>query len=208
MEKKSAITSEQRQYIIEHTDQYPREKLAKDAGVSHYTLYRVLRELGATNPHNPIRSLRCKEAVEKLWATHSGKEISELTGFSVSFITQWKNKLKLEHDEETKKRIRNKITVAAQSARANGNSHEKAAKTWKRRRKAAELLFLSGLPTGTKFKFRKYPAKVYKAIHNLTSKYDYFLGEDLYTVYYDEQTKRTPMEHLYTKRYKLKFEQA
>lgn len=205
----SKITEEQRQYIIDHIDDYPRYKVAKDAGVNMRTMYRVIRAAGGKI--SPPQSEQHKEIVTRLWATHSAAEIKEETGLSGDCVMYWVKKLNLKHSQATEERIRKKSLDAANKALLKESVREKRAASWKRTRKLDYIRFIGGQKQNTKFKFAKYPERIHKAIWKLENIYGYFQDEEAggyYTMYYDEQTKRTPMEHLYIKRYGLKFEQA
>lgn len=205
----SKITEEQRQYILNHIDDYPRIKVAKDAGVSIRTMYRVIRAAGGKI--SPPQSEQHKEIVTRLWATHSAAEIKEETGLSVDCVMYWAKKLNLKHSQATEERIRKKSLDAANKALLKESVREKRAASWKHTRKLDYIRFIGGQKQNTKFKFAKYPERIHKAIWKLENIYGYFQDEEVggyYTMYYDEQTKRTPMEHLYIKRYGLKFEKA
>ncbi len=134
-----------------------------------------------------------------------------MTGFSRERICYWVKKLGLEHNEATKERIkRNRLEALALGKK---NVYRvKVIQAIKRKRKIDELRILSGLPQLTKLHFKKYPNNnYYQAIYRLISKYGYFQDEEvggIYTLYYDELTKRAPREHLFVKRYGLKFEKA
>lgn len=189
---------------------YPRYKVAKDAGVSPSTMYRIIQEVGGklAMPKQEIY----KDTVTRLWATHSASEIEEATGLAKSRIIEWAKRLGLKHTQATEDRLKRKKADASVKARRNiEDFQERKSKSWKRTRKLDYLRFISGQEQQTKFQFPKYPERVYKAIYHLVNNYGYFQDEEVggcYTMYYDEQTKRTPKEHLYIERYGLKFEQA
>lgn len=211
MEHFRNITPEQRQYVLDHINDHPRTAVAKAAGICASTLYRIVRENGGDIDHTKsLPNNKCKEAVLKLWPRYSAREIHSMTGFTYSRIIAWKTRLGLEHDEETRLRLEKKCYDARMEGRKKVNQAARAA-VWKKRRKLDELRYMSGMETKTKFRHKRWPKKTYKAIFHLTKHLDYFLDEEVggdYTLFYDEETKRSPFEQHYIEKYRLKFQQA
>lgn len=191
------ITEEQRQYILRHRHERPYTKVAKDAGVSLNTLYLTLRKQGAMTKISEQWGEQRKKAaliVPKVYATMGEREIEKKYGIHRYYISQVAKRLGLKHSQETISRLRQKGGIMVQQV-------------WK----AERTRVLSGQPQVTNIKFAKRPYRVTVAIKRLTDVYNYFTDEEvggLYTMYYDEDTKRTPNEHTFTKRYGLKFEKA
>ena len=70
---------------------------------------------------------------------------------------------------------------------------------------------MSGLPQKTKMRIATRPTKAYKAIWYLVNMRNYFRDIEVggrFTLYYDEQTKRSGKEDYYTKSCGLTFEQV
>lgn len=192
------ITKEQKQYVLEHQNEKPYTKVAKDAGISINTLYNILRKQDRSTLRKRERWREQKEKaariVPELYATMGEREIEKEYGIDRHFISQVAKRLGLKHSQETTSRLRQKGGIKAQQV-------------WK----ADRTRFLSGQPQLTNFRIVKYSYKLKLVINRLIRVYNYFTDEEvggLYTLYYDKDTKRTPRENIYSKRYGLKFEQA
>lgn len=192
------ITEEQRRYVLEHQNERPYTKVAKDAGISIRTLYSVLRKQDRSTLRKKERWSMQKEkaarVVPELYAAMSEREIEKEYGIDRHFIRQVAKRLGLKHSQETISRLRKKGGLKTQQV-------------WK----ADRTRYLSGQPQLTKFRIAKYSHKLRLVVNRLIRVYNYFTDEEvggLYTLYYDEDTKRTPNEHTFSKRYGLKFEKA
>lgn len=63
-----------------------------------------------------------------------------------------------------------------------------------------------GMPQQTKLKVIQEPKKTHMAMNRLTGIYHYFVNcRYPFTVFYDEQTRRTTKEHYFEKKYGLRF---
>lgn len=209
--KRNKLIEEEKNMILLHLNDRPRSKAAQLCGVSESTFYSYVKLYGGEiaeylNKKNPLY----EEIVRANYPTMSASEIADKFPISKGRVIAVAKRLGLQHTPETEKRLYEKVRGKSLGARTT-ESFQQQVETWKKTRKMEHLRFLSGLPQQTKFHFASMPEKTTKAIWHLTTKYNYFRDEKiggLYTLFYDEQTHRTPMEHLYTKRYGLKFKEA
>lgn len=204
----SRISEDKYKYIIAHLNDRPRVKVARDAGVSRDTVIRMAKKYGGDlNYSRAVPNEYYKSITAQYYATMSSREISDKFNIPYDSVLRWKRRLGLEHDEATVIRLKRKMADALVAANKVGKNH----KTWEQRRRLDELRVMSVLPQKTKHTFRKYPRRIYRAIWQLEKYYNYFRDDEvggLYTMYYDEKTKRTPKENLYIERYGLTFKQA
>lgn len=205
------ISKEKQKFIREHLNDRPRTKYARLCGVDMSTYYRYVRKFGGELKHElSMPNEYYKETTRKYWATMSASEIRDAYGVPKSKAIYWAQRLGLKHTPETEQRLKDKMVKSSVGAR-NEESHKKASITWKKNRRLDELRVMSGLPRETKFHLKRYPQKTRLAIWHLERRYNYFRDEEvggLYTLFYDEETKRTPREQYYIDKYHLKFEQA
>lgn len=140
----------------------------------------------------------------------SAREIEKEFNVPKGRVIAIAERLGLKHTPETEERLQKKIRERCLGARTQ-ESFQRQVETWKKTRKMEHLRFMSGMKQQTNFRFAKMPERTYKAIWCLETKYNYFRDEEvggLFTLFYDKQTRRTPKEHLYIKRYGLKFKEA
>lgn len=197
--------------ILLHLNDRPRSKAARLCGVSEFTFYSYVKLYGGEiaeyqNKRNPLY----EEIVRANYPTMSASEIADKFPIPKGRVTAIVKRLGLKHTPETKERPKRKTRERCLSARTP-DSFRRQVETWKKTRKMEHFRFMSGMPQQTKFRFATMPERTYKAIWNLTTRYNYFRDEEVggpYTLFYDNQTHRTPMEHLYIKRYGLKFKEA
>lgn len=68
---------------------------------------------------------------------------------------------------------------------------------------------LSGMKPTTKMRVAILPNRVYSAMYRLRRVYNYFLVDgEPYTLYYDNETKRSKREDYYFKKYRINFAKA
>lgn len=198
------LTQEQMDYIKAHINDYPRKEVAKTAGVTAHTLYKYIAILGGTKIDNKLN----KETIRKIsdmYKTMTAREISELLDIPISTILRQVSKFGLEHDEETKIRIRKERN---KSLRNYWNKEKYASKGRKlhMQYKMDELRVLSGKPQETRLRIRKLSPKALIAKMYLRKSYNYFYSDgEPFILCYDAETKRHPKEEYYTRKFGFKF---
>lgn len=196
-------------YVLAHMDRRPRTLLAREAGISLSTVYRLLRAHGAELRHElSVKRDGVERAISELYPTRTASEIAAETGLSTSTVKRWARRLGLAHDPETLERI-DEEKRARLAMNRTPESRARQSATYRRRRKADYLRFLSGQPLETRFRFRVVPEKTRKAMWHLERTRDYFRVEgEPYTLCYDEQTRRltgSRDEAYYASRYGIRF---
>lgn len=191
-------------YIKVHINDYPRKEVAKTAGVTAHTLYKYIAILGGTKLDNKLN----KETIRKIsdmYKTMTAREISELLDIPISTTLRQVSKFGLEHDEETKNRIRKERN---KSLRNYWNKEKYASKGRKlhMQYKMDELRVLSGKPQETRLRIRKLSPKALNAKMYLRKSYNYFYSDgEPFVLCYDAETKRHPKEEYYTRKFGFKF---
>ena len=115
------------------------------------------------------------------------------------------SKFGLEHDEETKIRIRKERN---KSLRNYWNKEKYANKGRKlhMQYKMDELRVMSGKPQETRLRIRKLSPKALNAKMYLRRSCNYFYSDgEPFVLYYDSETKRHPKEEYYTRKFGFKF---
>jgi hypothetical protein len=205
------ITKEQKDYLITHLNDRPRRAVARAAGVSMDTMYKIvhqhegilLREGGKTKAKD-------WEIVVREYPHLSSGEIAKKYGINKSLVIRCAASLGLKHTEETKERLReqqrNRCRLVS-TPEVVEKRHKKRAKTVR-----MELFNIkSGMPQKTKLHFCVIPKRVHFVINYLVRRRNYFRDIEVggrFTLYYDEQTKRSGKEDYYTKSCGLTFEQV
>lgn len=198
------LTQEQMDYIKAHINDYPRKEVAKAVGVTAHTLYKYITILGGTKIDNRLS----KEAIRKIsdmYRTNTAREISELLDIPISTILRQVSKFGLEHDEETKIRIRKERN---KSLRNYWNKEKYASKGRKlhMQYKMDELRVMSGKPQETRLRIRKLSPKALNAKMYLRKSCNYFYSDgEPFVLCYDSETKRHPKEEYYTRKFGFKF---
>lgn len=209
--RKRKITSEQMAYAIAHLNDRPRTSVAKAAGISLNTLYKIVREKGGEMDYSSNSpNIKARDITIAEYPHLSTQEIANKYGLTKSLVIRWAKKLGLHHTPETTIRLKLKCKDARLLAH-NDASYRKGCASRKRIRRIEEFRVKSGMPQKTKFRISVMPKRVYKAIWHLTRKRNYFTDEEVggkYTIYYDNETHRTSCEHYYTDKYGLTFRQA
>ena len=193
-------------YALAHITERPLTQVARRAGLSLSTVYRLARQAGA--PLDGGRD-RKREGVERLIARlyphMTASEIARETGMCKSTVNHWARRLGVAHSPETLERIARE--QAARRATAwTAETARKRAEATRRRRRMDELRILSGQPQETRFRFKRMPRRCYKAIWHYVNHRGYFqVDGEPYSLYYDGQTRRTPLEDRAAARHGLRF---
>lgn len=197
-------------FVVEHMDDMPRTKLAQLAGMSTFTLYRIIHAAGGRIDHS--RSTRQEawcDTVRRLWPDHTGTEIQALTGIRFNRAEKIARELGLKHSPETIQRIKAKRGKQLKSIHHDSEVQRRKTAKWKATRRLDEMRVLACEPQRTRFKFSKEPKGAYSIRHLLLCKYNYFTADgDKRTFYYDDETRRTPKEAYHNKKYGFRFVSA
>lgn len=153
-----------------------------------------------------------KDTVIREYPYSSAGEIAARHGVRHSSVEYWARKLNLQHTDETKARITEKIYGRiAHTIKTDPEVKRKSIETKKRTWMMERFRVMSGLPQKTKLRVATRPVKVYKAIWYLVNMRNYFRDIEVggrFTLYYDGETKRSGKEEYYTKSCGLTFEQV
>ena len=200
------ITQQQVDYIRAHVNDRPRTKVARDAGVSMCTLYRIVREAGGEMRYDRMRrNPEHVEIVRRCYPVMTTREIADKYGILHGRVNKIARELGVRHGPEVVERMRRENAERVKASRANIDFAASTAKR-RRRKRYDELRVMSGLKPLTRLRLKTMPCKAYKAKWHLCSKRDYIEdGGDPYLLLYDGSTRRAD-ESRYTKKYGLKFE--
>lgn len=142
----------------------------------------------------------------------STREIATKYGVRHSSVQYWVGKLKLQHTDETRVRISQR--ASEQLRRFNSGHPEITRKRSASMRHTAMMerfRVMSGLPQKTKMRIAVRPMKVHKTIWYLVNSRNYFRDIEVggrFTLYYDEETRRSDREEHYTKSLGLTFKKV
>lgn len=153
-----------------------------------------------------------KEITIREYPYSSAGEIAARHGVCSGSVWYWVKKLNLQQTDETKARIlKKKHRCIANIIKTNPEVKRKSMETKKRTWKMERFRVMSGMPQKTKLRIAMRPTKAYRAIWYLVNMRNYFRDIEVggrFTLYYDEQTKRSGKEDYYTKSCGLTFEQV
>ena len=200
------ITRQQADYIRAHVNDRPRVKVARDAGVSMCTLYRIVREAGGEMRYEHTRrNPEHVEIVRRCYPVMTTREIADRYGIGYGRVNKIARELGVCHGPEVQARQERERNARLAAARANNDFAAIAAKR-KRRKHYDELRVMSGLKPLTRLRLKTMPTKARKAKWHLCRKWGYTTADgEPYTLYYDGTTRRSKNESYYTKKYGLKF---
>lgn len=204
------LTSEQKQYIKEYpkTSAY---ELAKMFGCSEQTVYYWLHKFhGNSFLEVKIAEKEYKhKVIREFYPTHSATEVAKILGISKSALNNMARRLGVRHTEEATKRILQEnldkihqpsvVSRRVESLRKLIESEERRARLGLSLRTKRKISQLSGRQVCS----RSYLVRQYRYI------YDKSLGKFL-TIFYDEKTKRLPLERerFYSEKYGFQFRKA
>lgn len=198
------ITQQQADYIRAHVNDRPRVKVARDAGVSLDTVYRIVREAGGEMRYEHTRrNPEHVEIVRRCYPVMTTREIADRYGIGYGRVNKIARELGVRHGPEVQARQERERNARLAAVRLRFAAI--AAKR-KRRKHYDELRVMSGLKPLTRLRLKTMPTKAYKAKWYLCRKWGYTTADgEPYTLYYDGSTRRMN-ESYYTKKYGLKFE--
>jgi len=206
------LTEWQIAYVTAHVNDRPRVTVARAAGLSMGSLYRIVRRLGGTLDHTKDRrNPEWERIVKEHYATMTGHEIERKFGMTNNYANKTARRLGLRHGAETEERIRRE---ALRNLREGLKNVDQAAKTkrWKTTRRLDEMRVWNGEPQRTRFRMKAVTRRAYAAMWNLMRKYGYYFCEgEPYTLLYDDDTRRRPVgggrgsEEFYAAKYGIEF---
>lgn len=200
------ITQQQVDYIRAHANDRPRVKVARDAGVSVGTLYRIVHEAGGEMRYEHTRrNPEHVEIVRRCYPVMTTREIADRYGINYGRINKIAAELGVRHGPEVQARLDSERNARLAAVRAN-TDHAASTAKWKRKRRYDELRVMSGLRPLTKFRMKAIQRKAYKAKWTLCRRHGYMEAKGApYLLLYDDTTLRSKNESYYTKKYGLKF---
>ena len=200
------ITQQQVDYVLAHINDRPRVKVARDAGVSLGTLYRIVREAGGELRHDlSTKREGIEDTVRAYYPTMTAPEICARFGYSKTRVNTWAKRLGVRHTPETEQRIKTESMARLAEARAQMD-YKAAHDKWKRKRRYDELRVMSGLPQRTRFKFAALSTQGRQTVWRMVRKHNYFqMDGEPRTLYYDGETRRVRTEARLAKKYGLHF---
>ena len=193
-------------YALAHITERPLTQVARRAGLSLSTVYRLARQAGAPLDGGRDRKREgVEELIARLYPHMTASEVARETGMCKSTVNRWARRLGVAHSPETLERIARE--QAARRAKSwTAETARKRAEATRRRRRMDELRILSGQPQETRFRFKRMPLRCYKAIWHYVNHRGYFqVDGEPYSLYYDGQTRRTPLEDRAAARHGLRF---
>ena len=204
--KNEPITQRQVDHIKAHANDRPRTKVARDAGVSMTTLYRIVREAGGEMRYDRTRRNPAHvETVRRCYPVMTTREIADRYGINYHRINKIAAELGVRHGPEVLEKQERERNARLKASRSKIDYAALAAKR-ERKRHYDELRVMSGLKPLTRLRLKTMPYKAYKAKWNLCARRGYMEAEgEPYTLYYDGSTRRMN-ESYYTRKYGLKFE--
>lgn len=138
------ITQAQVGYVLAHINDRPRSEVARAAGISVGSMYRIVRENGGELRHDlSTKREGIEETVRRHYPTMTAGEISARFGYSKTRVNTWAQRLGVRHSPETEARMKREQLVRLDECRKRIDrkaAHEK----WRRRRRMDELRVLGG----------------------------------------------------------------
>lgn len=200
------MTNEQRNFILEHINDRPRVRIARMAGVATSTVYELVRIHGGAIDHSlNTPNLKVVEIVKAEYPYKSAQEIADEYGISKATVSRWARKLKIVHTPETERRIKEKVDKAMKEA-PPPESIAAGLKKRAHKRRMETFRVMSGIPQKTNIRIRVMPVRTQKAIWRLCRRFGYLkTARNSVTLAYDNETRRTRNETLYTERYGIQF---
>ena len=200
------ITQQQVDYIRAHANDRPRVKVARDAGVSLGTLYRIVRENGGELRHDlSTKREGIEDTVRAYYPTMTAPEICARFGYSKTRVNMWARRLGVRHSAETEERIRQENMARLAEAKKHID-YKAMGERLKRKRRYDELRVLSGLPQRTRLKFAILSTQCRQTVWRMVRKHNYFqMDGEPRTLYYDGDTRRVYTEARLAKKYGLHF---
>ena len=199
------ITQQQIDEVLSLRGTLLHRQIAEKVHISSGSVSRILS--GIVTVEAPLcRSSRLKPVIIQNYPDMLPRELEEKFGVPQSTIRQWARQLKLKHPPETierrKERYKNMKTEHLNTPEIISKRSAKRRKTMRMER----FRIMSGMRQQTKLWISILPKKTSNSIRRLVTLHNYFRSEtDSLTLHYDEQTRRTPNEEYFSRRYGIKF---
>lgn len=204
------LTSEQKQYIKEH----PKESayaMAKMFGCSEQTVYYWLHKYhgDAFLEVKKAETERKHKVVRELYPTHSATEVGKILGITRSAVNNMAKRLGVRHTEEAARRMQQENLTKMHQPSVVAKRLKNLKMLIEAESRRAEL----GLPLKTKRKFSTISGRQVCSRSYLVRQYNYIYDKSLgkfLTIFYDEETKRLPLERerYYSEKYGFQFRKA
>ncbi len=204
------ISTEIQQAIRERMDEPGTNKraFARSLGITVQTLNKYILMYGGQLRDKCVKKQGVEDMLREFYPHYSATEIVAMkpNGVSVSRtgVYYWVKRLGLKHTPETILRLKQKVNVLK-------NSEDSIRKRNASRRRTVMMenfRHSSGMPQKTNLRMLTMPKRHYKAAWYLEHQHLYILTTDPYLIWYDKETKRTPMEQHYVETYGFRFEPA
>ncbi len=189
-----------------------RRKLAEELNICISSLYRYIRMFGGNIDHSKSSKQEgVEDMIRRYYPHYTASEIATMRpeGFKISKsrVLEWAERLGVKHTPETLLRIRAKQQKNIRSAHTEEGIRKRIEKI-RRTRLMENFRHNSGIPQKTKLKMKRIPQRYVRAAWHLEKKHGYIRTTDYYTLWWDENTRRTPNERMYEQKYGFKFEKA
>lgn len=208
MTARSRIEAWQEEYVTAHLDDRPRAAVARAAGVSVRTVYRIVREHGGTLLRRlSERDPRAVALVREHFPQMTGREIERAFGIPKGRAERIARDIGVRHTPQTLERLRREA-LERQAASRERIDYAAMARKCKALRRIDEYRVWEGKPQRTRYRLRRITARAYKARWHLCRHYGYAEAEgEPYTLLYDGGTRRVREEY-YVRKYKFDFKEA
>lgn len=195
------ITQQQIDEVLSLRGTLLHRQIAEKVHISSGSVSRILS--GIVTVEAPLcRSIRLKPVIIQNYPYMLPRELEEKFGVPQSTIRQWARQLKLKHTPETIERRKERYKNNLQTPEIISKRSAKRRKTMRMER----FRIMSGMRQQTKLRISILPKKTSNSIRRLVTLHNYFRSEtDSLTLHYDEQTRRTPNEEYFSRRYGIKF---
>ena len=189
-------------YIYKHRTT-PTKLLCAKFGVSETTVKRYKRGHKPMDKYIRDRRAEIEAYLTEHYADQTDREIGEALHCKSTTAKQYAQRMGLTKSAAYYERIKAKRRQNVLKASHSPNRSENRRKLWRMERRRVEL----GLPRKTKLCLGTISQRKTKMFSYLRTVYGYICSkEELFTVYYDEQTKRNKhTENYYTTRFSLEF---
>lgn len=198
------ITNEQKAYIKEHINDYPRKEVAKKAGITMRSLYRYVRMYEGKKKEKYTKETY--ERISRMYETMTAREIFEETKIPISTVIGIASRLGLKHDNATQDRI-NRCRRASLDKYWTKEKYEESGRKRHRKYKMEEVRVMSGMRQETNLRIRKLSKTALSAKMYLHKTYGYSYCEDEpLTLLWKDGMRRCKRESYYTEKFGFKFD--
>lgn len=203
---KIELTEKQRAYLAKHFKNTKNKDLAEKLGIGLRSVVRIGREMGLTKTKQFMRKMQansCAHMAEsnRRMKVENPERYAELREIGLRNLKAgWQKGTRFKKGEGIYGRI---------SKKKAAEMHAKAQETLRKLRNRDRVRIAMGLEPLTKLGIgclSKEGLRRYKAKWALRKHWGYITEGPGRTVYYTDGLRRSPMEHLYEKRYGIRFE--